>query len=160
MSSYLHPHLPGASVLFTVRLSYGTGPLLVDHIDLLRDAVRKTLKERPFTIDAWVVLPDHIHAVWTLPETDCDFSTRWSVIKARFSRQMPRDPRDAGNSVGRARGVWQRRFWEHHLCDTSAKAKAVAYCMDDPVNHGLVTAPEHWPYSSIHRDRRLMQSAA
>ncbi|MEL7091859.1 MAG: transposase [Pseudomonadota bacterium] len=160
MSNYLRPRLPGASIFFTVRLSHGKGPLLVDHIDLLRDAVRKTLAERPFTIDAWVVLPDHIHAVWTLPETDCDFSTRWSVIKARFSRQMPRGPRRPSHELRRERGVWQRRFWEHHLLDAAAKAQAVAYCLKDPVNHGLVTAPEDWPYSSIHRDRRLAQSAA
>ncbi|MEM6758569.1 MAG: transposase [Pseudomonadota bacterium] len=160
MAKYLRPRLPGASIFFTVRLSHGTGPLLVDHIDLLRDAVRKTLAERPFTIDAWVVLPDHIHAVWTLPEADCDFSTRWSVIKARFSRRIPMGHRRSSHEARRERGLWQRRFWEHHLRDRNAKTQAVARCLADPVNHGLVTTAEDWPYSSIHRDRRLAMSAA
>ncbi len=82
-------------MFFTVVLADRGARTLVQHIDVLRQAVRVTKAERPFRIDAWVVLPDHMHAVWTLPEGDRDFSTRWSVIKARFTRAVPVEDRRA-----------------------------------------------------------------
>lgn len=88
MSDYIRPRVPGATVFFTVGLAERKSSLLVDHVEILRGAVRRTRSERPFQIDAWVVLPDHLHAVWTLPEGDFDFSTRWSAIKARFTRDL------------------------------------------------------------------------
>ncbi|WP_299609472.1 transposase [uncultured Tateyamaria sp.] len=152
MSSYIRPRIPGASVFFTVRLSPCAGGSLVGHIDHLRSAVRLTHADHPFDIAAWVVLPDHIHAVWTLPVGDCDYSKRWSVIKARFSRQVTAVRRRPSHILRRERGIWQRRFWEHHLRTESDKADAIRYCLTNPVKHGLVTDPRDWPYSSIHRD--------
>ena len=75
-------------MFFTVGLADRNSSILVERIDALRGAVRKTRMERPFIIDAWVVLPEHLHAVWTLPDGDFDFSTRWSAIKARFTREL------------------------------------------------------------------------
>ena len=135
MSDYLRPKVPGATVFFTVTLAARGGSALVDHVDALREAVRRTKAERPFRVDAFVVLPDHLHAVWTLPEGDADFSTRWGAIKARFTKalrderrpgfspadlptELPvvRSGRFAGLKPGRRRGkreqaLWQRRFW-------------------------------------------------
>jgi putative transposase len=92
-----------------------------------------------------------MHAVWTLPEGDVDFSTRWSVIKARFSRQLPVGWRRASHIRRRERGIWQRRFWEHHIRGAEEYADAVQYCHCAPVRHGLVAHPADWPFSSLHR---------
>ncbi|MEY4983751.1 MAG: REP-associated tyrosine transposase [Pseudomonadota bacterium] len=151
MSRYLRPRIAGASIFFTVGLERRGGSLLIDNISVLRDAVRQTRRERWFTIDAWVVLPDHMHCVWTLPEGDSDYSLRWSVIKARFSRQMAPVPRRASMVARRERSIWQRRFWEHHLRSEEDWKAAIAYCWMNPVKHGLADRPEDWPYSSINR---------
>ena len=95
MSRYLRPRLPGAPIFFTVALAQRGGSLLIDQIGLLRAAVRATRAERPFEIAAWVVMPDHLHCIWHLPEGDCDYATRWRLIKARFSRDLPAGVRRA-----------------------------------------------------------------
>ena len=92
MPNYVRPHQNGATVFFTVALANRTDDLLVRQVARLREAVRLTRAERPFRIDAWVVLPDHLHAVWTLPPGDADYSTRWRLIKARFSMGLPVGP--------------------------------------------------------------------
>ncbi|WP_333874604.1 hypothetical protein [Methylobacter sp.] len=51
--------------------------------------MRKTRRERLLNIDAWVMLPDHMHTVWTLPPGDGDFSNRWKSIKIRFVQLIP-----------------------------------------------------------------------
>ncbi len=152
MSNYRRPFVPGARVFFTVALARRGGVLLVDQIDALRDAVRRTRCERPFGIDAWVVLPDHMHCVWALPDGDADFATRWQVIKARFSRAMPPVTRRRSHEARREHGIWQRRFWEHHIRDDEDWRNHVGYCWHNPVKHGLVDHPRDWPYSSWHRD--------
>ena len=143
MSSYLRLKHGGASIFFTVRLSRRGGSLLVDEVDRLRTAVQETMATRPFVIDAWVVLPDHIHAVWTLPEGDADYAHRWGANKARFSRSVRR--------AGQA-GVWQKRFWEHHIRDEAYFSNHVRYCHENPVKHGLVERAVDWPFSSVHRE--------
>lgn len=152
MSSYIRPRQPGASIFFTLAIANRGARTLVDQVEALRQAVRVTKAERPFRIDAWVVLPDHMHCVWTLPEGDADFSTRWSVIKARFSRAMPRVQRRKSHETRREHGIWQRRYWEHHIRDDAAFAACVRYCWINPVKHGLAEHPKDWPYSSWHRD--------
>lgn len=154
MSNYLRPRSPGASVFFTVTLANRGSRMLVDHVEALRRSVRQTIAERPFCIDAWVVLPDHMHAVWTLPEGDADYSARWRLIKARFSREMPVGPLRASHEARQERGIWQRRFWEHHIRNEADLAAHVQYCWINPVKHGFVENPEDWAYSSVHRDIR------
>lgn len=90
MSRYIRPKVPGAAVFFTVNLVDRRVDTLVRHVDLLRQAVAVTRAKRPFGIDAWVVLPDHIHCVWTLPERDSDYSMRMASIKAQFTRDVRR----------------------------------------------------------------------
>jgi putative transposase len=152
MVKYIRPRQPGASVFFTVTLADRRSELLIGQIDALRRAVRQTRAERPFIIDAWVVLPDHLHCVWTLPEGDADFSTRWSVIKARFALSVPEGRRRYGHIKRHERAVWQRRFWEHHIRNKADYLAHINYCWINPVKHGLVSVPEDWPYSSYHRD--------
>jgi putative transposase len=164
MSSYLRPKCGGASIFFTVGLSRRGGSLLVDEVDQLRLAVQQTLVTRPFVIDAWVVLPDHLHAVWTLPDGDIDYSQRWGAIKARFSRSIrragfippiaPHLPCGGVNPALRKGqvGVWQKRFWEHHIRDEADFSNHVRYCHENPVKHGLVEQAVDWLFSSVHRE--------
>jgi putative transposase len=158
MPNYIRPKVAGATIFFTVAIAERGTSLLVDHIDPLRAAVATTRRERPFRIDAWVVLPDHLHAVWTLPPGDADFSTRWRLIKARFSRCVPPGARRPSHRARRERAVWQRRFWEHHVLGEDGYRAAVRYCHADPVEHGLVACELDWPYSTVHRDRRAGRS--
>jgi putative transposase len=179
MSRYIRPNRPGATVFFTVNLVDRGADLLVRHVIRLRQAVAATREKRPFGIDAWVVLPDHMHCVWTLPEGDADYATRMASIKAQFTRDVRRSGFTptlvAGNDYG-ARGgrvrrggayedrvgvnpdlrgeatIWQKRFWEHHIRDEADLRAHVRYCWINPVKHGLVGHPRDWPYSSWHRD--------
>lgn len=90
MSQYHRPQRCGATVFFTVNLADRSSGLLVREVAMLRQAVAQTRAARPFVIDAWVVLPDHMHCVWTLPEGDADYSNRMGEIKGRFSRMVRR----------------------------------------------------------------------
>jgi putative transposase len=145
----------GGTFFFTVNLAERSRTLLVDHVEELRGAVRKVKRSHPFEIVAWVVLPDHLHAIWSLPEGDGDFSTRWMLIKAGFSRGIPKDEwiRASRQRKGE-RGLWQRRFWEHLIVDENDLQRHVDYIHINPVKHGYVARASEWPYSSIHRDIR------
>jgi putative transposase len=155
MPNYRRAFVPGGCWFFTVNLLDRRQSLLVDHIASLREAVAATRQACTFTIDAIVVLPDHLHAVWTLPPGDCDFSTRWRLIKSRFARTLPRQERLSAVRVARhERGIWQRRFWEHLIRDEADYARHVEYCYINPVKHGLVACVRDWPHSSFHRDVR------
>jgi REP element-mobilizing transposase RayT len=93
MSRYIRPKVPGASVFFTVNLVDRRSDTLVRHVGMLREAVAVTKAKRPFGIDAWVVLSDHMNCVWTLPEGDADSSGRWREIKGQFSMALRRTGR-------------------------------------------------------------------
>lgn len=152
MSNYHRPRIQGACIFFTVALAQRGSNLLVTEIARLRHATSQTRHRRPFTIDAMVILPDHLHAVWTLPERDSDYAVRWAAIKAGFSRGLPPGRLRRSHVMRREKGIWQRRFWEHHLRSEQARMAAIRYCWINPVKHGLVDTPEDWPYSSYHRD--------
>jgi len=126
--------------------------LLVRHIDLLRATVRATLARHPFHIDAWVVLPDHMHCVWTLPDGDADFALRWKVIKFGFAKRLPKTEVLTATQHARGeRGIWQRRYWEHLIQDERDYRHHVDYVHLNPRKHGLVDQIVDWPYSSFHR---------
>jgi putative transposase len=153
MPNYRRAFVPGGCWFFTVNLLDRRLSLLVDHIDLLRDAVARTRTKYPFEIVAFVVLPDHLHAIWTLPPGDADFSTRWRLIKTAFAKSLPkREFRTAVRVARNERGIWQRRFWEHMIRNETDYARHVEYCYINPVKHGLVTCVRDWPHSSFHRD--------
>lgn len=155
MSEYRRPRQHGALIFFTVALADRRSDVLVREVGRLREAVAAVRRERPFGIEAFVVMPDHLHTVWRMPEGDADYSTRWRLIKSRFSRGLPIGALRASHVARQERGIWQRRFWEHHIRDEGDLAAHVRYCWFNPVKHGFVERPEEWPYSSVHRDMRL-----
>lgn len=146
------PLYPRSSDLFHRRAGPSWQPDAVDHINLLRGAVRQTRRERPFAINARVDLLDHLHCVLTLPTGGSDYPTRWRLIKTRFSRQMPAGPLRRSHVLRGERGIWQRRYWEHHIRDHADLAAHVRQCWMNSVKHGFVRSPEEWPYSTIQRD--------
>ncbi len=152
MPNYRRNFVPGGTYFFTVNLLDRDSRLLTDHIDALRHAVRETRTRAPFHIDAWTVLPEHMHCVWTLPPGDADYSGRWRAIKKSFSKAIePGEPRSAVRRARGERGIWQRRFWEHTIRNDDDYASHVDYVHFNPVKHGLASAPAAWPYSSFHR---------
>jgi putative transposase len=151
MPEYRRPNVTGAAIFFTLRLEERGSTLLIDEVARLRAAVRMTRDERPFGILAWVVLPDHLHCVWQMPERDRDYSTRWRLIKSRFSRGLPPGRRRASHLARQERAIWQRRFWEHHIRNEADLENHLSYCWFNPVKHGFVAHAQDWPYSSIHQ---------
>ena len=150
MPDYRRAFVPGGCWFFTVNLLERQQTLLVDHVAVLREAIAATRRIYPFKIDAFVVLPDHLHAIWSLPPDDSDFSTRWRLIKNRFARALPRTERlNAVRAARNERGIWQRRFWEHLIRDETDYARHVEYCYINPLKHRLVTRVSDWPYSSF-----------
>ena len=118
MSNYIRNWVPGGTYFFTVALRDRRSSLLTDYVDALRGAVRESREKYPFTIVAMVILPDHLHCIWTLPPSDHDFATRWKSIKSRFSHVVPRDAFARPDRLRTGeRGIWQRRFWEHTIRD-------------------------------------------
>ncbi|MEA2920169.1 MAG: REP-associated tyrosine transposase [Bradyrhizobium sp.] len=136
---------------FTVVLAERPSQLLSDKIDRLRSAYRAVQQRRPFETIAICVLPDHLHALWQLPEGDADFSSRWSLIKSGFSRGLDSKVRSASKVGKREKGIWQRRYWEHAIRDDRDLERHVDYIHFNPVKHGHVTRVADWPHSSFHR---------
>lgn len=125
---YRRSLVPGGTYFFTINLANRESALLIERIDVLRDAVRTVKQRYPFHIVAWVVLPEHMHAIWGMPERDADFSKRWMLIKQRFSWAIEQNEavRSAQRRKGE-RGIWQRRFWEHLIRDDRDLARHVDY---------------------------------
>lgn len=162
--AFVHPHVSGVTHFFTVRLARPGTALLIDEVGLLRNAVRDVLRKRPFHIDAFVVLPDHLHAVWTLPDADPNYSERWGNLKAHFSRHLRRSGRAplpvldglSPREIARgAAGIWTPGFGSEPVRDAQDYHARIAACHADPVRHGLAERAQDWPFSSLHRDRRL-----
>lgn len=152
MVMYRRNIVPGARYFFTVTLLDRTSRLLVERIADLRDAFRAARRQRPFVIDAIVVLPDHLHCVWTLPEGDADYALRWREIKSWFSRRMPQGEQPIMGRINKGeRGIWQRRYWEHTLRDERDVERHIDYIHYNPVKHGQVARVADWPFSSFHR---------
>ena len=152
MPDYRRNRVPGGSYFFTVNLRDRRSDLLITHIESLRRVVRETRHHLPFHIDARVVLPDHLHCLWTLPEGDADFPSRWRVIKASFSKNLPRSavPIPSGLRPGE-RGIWQRRYWEHTIRDERDYAAHMDYIHFNPVKHGFVQHPGDGEFSTFRR---------
>jgi len=150
MPEYRRLRIPGCCYFFTVNLADRRSSLLTDRVADLRHAVRRARVLAPFRIDAWLVLPDHMHAIWTLPEGDDDFPRRWRVIKDLFSRRLdPLEKISRSRASQGERGIWQRRYWEHAIRDDPDLAAHLDYVHFNPVRHGHVSHPAEWPYSSF-----------
>lgn len=152
MPRYVRSALPGHTYFFTARAALRGSDVFTEHIDVLRQVMRRTRATHPFEIDEIVVLPDVIHTIWTLPEGDGDFSMRWCMLKSLFSRQI-KAPRVAEGMRLRPgeTGIWQRRFWDHAIRDAEDLAMHKTMILSAPVQAGFVNRPEHWAYSSVHR---------
>jgi len=163
---YRRAWIPGGSYFFTV-VTQGRRPVLTSEsaIEVLRQSFREVRSSRPFQLDAMVVLPEHLHCIWTLPPGDSDFATRWRLIKTWFTKHC--DPALRGEVSGYAaltrptatavriakceQALWQHRYWEHALRDEADCARHVDYIHYNPVKHGLVSSVREWPYSSFQR---------
>jgi len=102
------------------------------------------MNKRPFIIDAMVVLPDHLHCIWQLPDDDTDFSTRWMLIKKQVSASMKSEKNHRGEKK-----IWQRRFWEHRIRNDDDYQRHMDYIHYNPVKHGYAKSPASWRYSSF-----------
>ena len=160
MPNYRRIFVAGGSYFFTVNLLDRNSCLLVEHVDSLRNALHETRQRFPFEIDAMVILPDHIHAIWTLPEGCSNFPVRWRWIKIRFSKSIPKGEQLSTVREARGeRGIWQLRYWEHLIRDERDLRTHIDYCWFNPVKHGPVrhghvVKVDDWPYSTFHRDNR------
>ena len=149
---YRRANVPGASYFFTVNLAERKKSLLLDYVDDLRHAFKKVKQNHEFSIEAIVILPEHLHTIWQLPENDADFPIRWNLIKGEFSRALPKTERISNSRQKKGeRGIWQRRYWEHLIKDDLDFERHVDYIHFNPVKHGYIQSPVDWPYSSIHR---------
>ena len=152
MSYYRRVKIEGGTFFFTVTLADRSQDLLVRHIDLLRDAYRAVRRERPFNTVAICILPDHLHVVWSLPDGDTDYATRWNHIKGGFSRGLPAaSSRSSSKIIKRDKGLWQRRYWEHTIRNKKDLMRHIDYIHFNPVKHGFVTSVRNWPHSTFHR---------
>jgi putative transposase len=152
MSWYRRVRIKNGTYFFTINLADRSSTLLVDQVDLLRRAYARIQERLSFETVAICIMPDHVHAIWTLPESDDDFPMRWNLIKSGFSRALPAAPnRSASNSARREKGIWQRRYWEHVIRDEEDLVRHINYIHYNPVKHGHATRVVDWPYSSFHR---------
>lgn len=157
MARYRRAKAAGASYFFTV-VTERRQPILTDapFRAALRTAIKRVRATRPFQIDGWVLLPDHMHAIWTLPEADRDFSTRWRLIKTFVTHAcgeayLRADLRTGQRSNKPYGTLWQHRYWEHLIRDEADYAAHMDYLHINPLKHGLVKAVQDWPYSTFHR---------
>lgn len=157
MSRYRRANTPGATYFFTV-VTYRRRTFLCDeHLRYtLREAISKVRDQYPFQIDAWVLLPGHLHTIWTLPDGDAKFPLRWQLIKRHVTRQcgeLLHQPGLMTDSKTRHREstIWQRRYWEHLIRNDADYERHMDYLHYNPVKHGLVKQVKDWPYSSFHR---------
>ncbi len=157
MPEYRRRFVAGGTFFFTVVTNFRR-PILTDRATLksLRCAFDQTRAAHPFNVDAMVVLPDHLHCLWTLPPDDADFATRWRLIKTRFTRAyLKTGGLETGRSGSRRRqserGVWQRRFWEHTVRDEPEFEAFANYIHFNPVKHGHASCPHAWAHSTFHR---------
>ncbi len=153
MTDYRRIYIPGASWFFTVNLlQRRNNHLLIENVDLLRESFRYVQKRKPYTMPGVVILPNHLHCIWTLQADDADYSVRWRLLKAHFSRALPKDERVSKSRLKRReRGIWQRRFWAHLLTSQDDFNNHLDYIHWNPVKHAHAKNVIDWPYSSFHR---------
>jgi len=151
MPNYRRHQIEGGCCFFTVNLlERHQNQLLVQHIELLRDVVKRVRFRHPFNIDGWVVLPEHMHCIWSLPKGGDDYGLRMRLIKTLFSKNMPKtERRSAVRHRKGERGIWQRRFWEHTIRDERDYVRHMDYLHYNPVKHGHVDRVMDWPYSTF-----------
>ncbi|MCK1271125.1 putative transposase [Bradyrhizobium sp. GM2.2] len=154
MVLYRRNFLPGGTYFFTVALFDRRSTILIENVGALRDAFRAARRERPFEVDAIVILPDHLHVVMSLPPHDADFAGRWRRIEGHFSSALLHAGIDVARHSNGELALWQRRYWEHTVRDEDDFARHVDYIHFNPVKHRYVQRVCDWPHSSFHRYAR------
>jgi putative transposase len=157
MPDYRRVIIPGGTFFFTV-VTWQRQPIFTQEFarHALYDAFEQTRERFPFVMDAVCLLPDHLHCIWTLPDGDSDYPTRWRFLKTmftyRFHTANPATSDRSGSRIARREAaIWQRRFWEHLIQDEEDFGTHVEYIHNNPIKHGLVERAEDWPWSSYHR---------
>lgn len=157
MPRYRRATRPGGTFFFTL-VTEDRAPILTSDLarPILHRAIDACVERRPFTLDAIVLLPDHLHLMLTLPDNETDYSTRIASIKATFTRAYlqaggAERPRFPSRIRQRRRGIWQRWFWEHEIHDRNDYNNHLDYICYNPVKHGLVRCPHAWAFSSFTR---------
>ena len=157
MPNYIRANAKGGTYFFTLA-TYQRRQILCDKPirNALRQAIITVRQQYPFQIHAWVLLPDHLHCIWTLPENDADFSQRWSMIKRLSTQNCPAyhlapNQLSPSKQSRHEKGIWQRRFYEHQIRDEQNFRQHMDYIHHNPVKHGWAASAKDWPYSSFHR---------
>ena len=157
MLDYRRSKIAGGSFFFTL-VTFNRLPIFTAEPAraILHSAWIEVQERFPFQTDAVVLLPDHIHCIWTLPDGNGNFSARWNAIKRLFTQGYlvqigPGETRNASRQKRGEAAVWQRRFWEHMLRDNVDLNRHLDYIHYNPVKHGLVKKAGDWPWSSFHR---------
>jgi putative transposase len=157
MTRYRRLHAPGATYFFTLTTQARRALLTSNAVRMaLRGAIAEVRSNAPFAVCAWVLLPDHLHCIWELPDGNADYGKRWSIIKRRVTQVCAAELEDAGerriSQIKRREGsLWQRRFWEHRIRDENDFARHMDYIHFNPMKHGYVQRVADWPYSTFHR---------
>jgi putative transposase len=153
LRTYKRVRIEGGCYFFTVVLAQRhKNNLLIEHVDALRKSFKHVQNNHPFIMDTVVIMPDHLHCIWQLPEGDFNFSTRWRLIKAHFSRSIKKAEVINKSRLRKGeRGIWQRRFWEHVIRDDTDYVNHVEYIHYNPVKHGYVNRVIDWTHSSFHQ---------
>ncbi len=145
---YRRHYRAGGTYFFTV-VTQSRKPILIDNIERLRAAFSYVRDKYPFEIDAVVVLPDHLHTIWRLPDGDYNYSQRWMLLKRKFSAGFNSRQKTCSQLNKREKGIWQRRFWEHTIRNEDDWRRHMDYVHYNPVKHGYVDSPAMWPHSSF-----------
>ncbi len=153
MTEYRRFYIPKSLWFFTVNLAERkNNRLLIEKIAVLGQAFRYVKTRKPFYMNAVVIMPDHLHCIWTLPPDDGDYSIRWNLLKGYFSRKISTGERISNSrQKRRERGIWQRRFWAHLIEDQEDLNRHIDYIHWNPVKHGYVKQVAEWPHSSFHQ---------
>jgi len=157
MPNYRRADFDGGTYVFTLVRYHRQKILCEPHVrKALRKSIQNVRQANPFFINAWVLLPDHLHCIWTLPENDTDYSLRWAKIKRFVTKQcgtllyredlMKQSKKRRNEST-----IWQRRFWEHLIRDDQDMKNHMDYIHYNPVKHNMVKRVNEWPYSTFHR---------
>lgn len=150
MVNYRRIKICGGTYFFTVVMLNRQTNTLIKYVEHLRASMQRVARESPFATNAIVILPDHIHAIWTLPENDNDYSDRWKKFKSYFTRKLLSEGLTSNRCKDGTYRLWQRRFWEHTIRDARDLENHINYIHYNPVKHKLVNQAKMWPYSSFH----------
>ena len=151
MVNYRRVYIEGGMYFFTVTLKNRKSNTLTNHIDTLRDSFAFVKKHQPFDIIAIVILPEHLHCIWQLPNNDDNYAGRWRAIKSRFTRSLIKLGINLHKNNRGEYNLWQARYWEHTIRDEADLLHHINYIHYNPVKHGWVNSVKDWPYSSFHR---------